>query len=265
VYRFLATPRWLGFAVLAVVLATVMVGLGDWQLHRYHERAAINARIDAGGSGPAVAITDVLAAPGAVGRRVGDPPSAAAEWTRVRVSGRYDQRHEIRARGRTVAGQVGFEVLTPLLLADGAAVLVDRGWLPHPPGGALVNPAVPATPGGAVTVVGPIRRPESGADRPAQHSVRRISPATLDLPYPVYGGYLLLDEQTPKADTRLYPIPSDHENAWQNAGYVVQWWAFAAMMLIGYGILARREAHPPAGAAHLAGSDPGRLAVSDNR
>ena len=55
-YRFLATPRWLGLAALALLLATVMVGLGNWQLQRYHARAAINARIDAGGSGPAVPI-----------------------------------------------------------------------------------------------------------------------------------------------------------------------------------------------------------------
>src|SRR4051794_19675294 len=33
VYRFLLTPRWLGFAALIVLLAAVMAGLGDWQLH----------------------------------------------------------------------------------------------------------------------------------------------------------------------------------------------------------------------------------------
>jgi cytochrome oxidase assembly protein ShyY1 len=245
VYRFLATPRWLGLAALSIVLAVVMVGLGDWQLHRYHERAAINARIDAGNSGPSRPITSVLPAPGGAGGRVGPAPSAAAEWTRVQLTGRYDHSHEFLARGRTVDGSVGFEVLTPLLLTDGTAVLVDRGWLPPPPGGALVQPEVPAAPTGGVSVVGPLRKPESGADKPVQHSVRRISPATLNLPYPVYGGYVMLDEQTPKADSRLTPVPSDHENAWQNAGYVVQWWAFAALTLFGYGYLARREAHPP--------------------
>jgi cytochrome oxidase assembly protein ShyY1 len=75
------------------------------------------------------------------------------------------------------------------------------------------------------------------------HSVRRIAPASLSLPYPVYGGYVMLDEQTPAADSRFTPVPADHENAWQNAGYVVQWWAFAALTLVGYGYLARREAH----------------------
>jgi cytochrome oxidase assembly protein ShyY1 len=252
VYRFLATPRWLGYAVLALLLAVIMAGLGRWQLHRYHQRAAINARIDAGAGGPAVPITEALPAPPGTGRRVGPAPSADAEWTRVRAVGRYDRDHEFLARNRTVNGEVGFEVLTPLLLADGAAVLVDRGWLAHPPGGALVEPEVPVPPTGEVTVIGPIRRPESGADRPDRRSVRRISPATLPLPYRVYGGYLLLDRQVPAADRRLTAIPPDHENAWQNAGYVVQWWAFAVMVLVGYVYLARREAHPP-----LADSRPG--------
>ena len=40
-------------------------------------------------------------------------------------------------------------------------------------------------------------------------------------------------------------IPADHENAAMNAGYVVQWWAFALLTLAGYVYLARREAHPP--------------------
>jgi cytochrome oxidase assembly protein ShyY1 len=244
VYRFLLTPRWLGLAALALLLAAVMVGLGDWQLHRYHERAAINDRIAAGGSGPSVPISRVLAAPTGTGHVVGRAPSAAAEWTRVQLAGRYDQSHEILARGRTVEGSVGYEVLTPLRLADGTAVLVDRGWVPPPDGGALARPEVPAAPTGEVTVVGPLRRPESSPDRPADGSVRRISPARLGLPYPTYGGYVMLDEQTPAADKRLTPVPPETENAWQNAGYVVQWWAFALLTLFGYGYMAYREAHP---------------------
>ncbi|WP_338090674.1 SURF1 family protein [Planosporangium thailandense] len=243
-YRFLATPRWLGLAALSLLLAAVMVGLGDWQLHRYHERSAINARIDAGSSGPAVPITRVLPAPGGAHGQVGPPPSNTREWTRIQVTGHYDPAHEHLARGRSVNGQVGFEVLTPLMLDDGSAVLVDRGWLPPPTtGGALDKPQVPAAPTGQVTVVGPLHRPESGADRPVDGMVRRVSPATLSLPYPVYGGYVTLDHQTPPADARFTAIPSEHENAWQNAGYVVNWWAFAILTLFGYGYLARREAH----------------------
>ncbi len=37
-YRFLLTPRWLGFLALALVAATVMVLLGNWQHGRYELR-----------------------------------------------------------------------------------------------------------------------------------------------------------------------------------------------------------------------------------
>jgi cytochrome oxidase assembly protein ShyY1 len=247
VYRFLATPRWLGFAALMLLLAVIMVGLGDWQLHRYRERAAINDRIDAAATATPRPLAAVVPAPRTA--PVGPRPPDSAEWSRVQVSGVYDAGREILARGRTVGGGVGFEVLTPLVLPDGGAVVVDRGWLPAPPGGALVAPQVPVAPAGTVTVVGRIRLPESGADHPVtfdgRPSVRRIAPARLTaaVPYPLFDAYVTLDSQTPAADGRFTAIPTDHENAWQNAGYVVQWWAFAALTAFGYIRLARREAH----------------------
>ena len=42
-------------------------------------------------------------------------------------------------------------------------------------------------------------------------------------------------------------VPVGHTNNWQNFGYVVQWWLFAAMALFGYGWVARREARRAAG------------------
>jgi cytochrome oxidase assembly protein ShyY1 len=253
VYHFLATPRWLGLAALTVLLALIMVGLGDWQLHRYRARSEINARIDAAASAPPASLAAALPPPGVGPGRAGPRPPARVEWTRVRVTGRYDAGHEVLARGRTVSDAVGYEVLTPLVLDDGSAVLVDRGWLPPPPGGALVAPAVPAPPTGVVAVTGRVRLPESRADAPISRTgrpeVRRISPARIapGLPYPVYGAYLTLEEQTPAADAAFTAVPPDHQNAWQNAGYVVQWWAFAALTLVGYGYLARREADARSG------------------
>lgn len=243
VYRFLLTPRWLGYAALTLVLAAIMVALGFWQLARYHQHSAVNARVAAAAAAPPVPMTSVL--------KIGSRPAADQAWTKVTVSGRYDAAHEVLARGRTVDGAVGFEVVTPLVLSDGSAVLVDRGWVPPAPGGAVARPNVPPAPSGQVTVVGRVHLPESRADRPSQAEgrteVRRISPATLaaTVPHPLYGGYVVMDKQQPPADQAFVAIPSDHENAWQNAGYVVQWWMFAALTLVGFGWGARREAQGP--------------------
>ncbi len=77
--------------------------------------------------------------------------------------------------------------------------------------------------------------------------VRRISPAALAaaFDYPLHGGYVVLDSQQPAADPKFTSIPSDHQNSWMNAGYVVQWWAFALLTVVGFGYLARREAQGP--------------------
>jgi cytochrome oxidase assembly protein ShyY1 len=245
VYRFLLTRRWLGFAALMLALAATMVGLGSWQLSRYHERNAINARIDAATRAQPVPLTQILSPD--------QPPPAGTAWTRVSVTGRYDQPHEIFARDRSVNDAVGYEVLIPLVLPDGSAILVDRGWLPPASSGAtMAPPAVPAAPGGDVTVVGRIHLPESRADSPrsvdSRTEVRRIAPVQLAaaVPRPLYGGYLLLDSQRPVPnDTAFVTIPSDHQDATMNAGYVVQWWAFALITLAGFGWAARREALGP--------------------
>src|SRR5215217_3113921 len=113
-----------------------MVLLGLWQLDRYYERTAINDRVAAGESGAAEPVAAVLPA-------AGTPVPEAAHWRRVTAAGTYDSAHELLVRNRTVDGRLGFEVLTPLVLDDGSAVLVDRGWIPPNPAGPTVAPAVP--------------------------------------------------------------------------------------------------------------------------
>jgi len=145
VYRFLATPRWLGLAALTIAAIVIMILLGQWQLDRYRERSAINARVEAAATATPVPVGSVLAPPEVGG---GPPPPEDRAWTRVTVTGVYDPTGEILVRGRTVAGRVGFEVITPLRVADGSAVLVDRGWVPAAPEGPTARPSVPpAVPG----------------------------------------------------------------------------------------------------------------------
>ncbi|MFG3599370.1 SURF1 family cytochrome oxidase biogenesis protein [Micromonospora chersina] len=253
-YRFLLTPRWLGYLALTLVAAAVMVFLGNWQLDRYRGRTAINERIDAGATMTPAPLHDALPAPTGGPGTAGPAPEDRLTWTRVTATGRYDSANLVLVRGRTVDNTVGFEVLTPLVLADGSAVLVDRGWIPPVPGGnATAQPPVPAAPTGEVTVTGRLVSSESGGGavdrRDGKLETRRISIPRLarQLPYPVSGGYVLLDQQTPAADPAFQAVPIGHTNNWQNFGYVVQWWLFAGMSLVGYGWVARREARRLAG------------------
>ncbi|RKN42165.1 SURF1 family protein [Micromonospora endolithica] len=239
-----------------------MVLLGNWQLDRYHGRTEINERIDAGQRMAPVPLRDALATPPGGPGSLGPAPAEEKTWTKATATGRYDASNVILVRGRSVERRVGFEVLTPLVLADGTAVLVNRGWIPPAPGGdATAQPAVPATPSGEVTVAGRVRTGEEGAGavtrRDGRLESRRIDLPRLarELPYPVHGGYLLLDEQTPTADPAFVAVPVGHANNWQNLGYVVQWWIFAVMSLFGYGWAARREARRRSGALGEASAD----------
>jgi cytochrome oxidase assembly protein ShyY1 len=273
VYRFLLTPRWLGLSALMLALAGAMVGLGTWQLHRYQERTAINAQIDAAGRVAPAQLRATLPPPrGPAGTAPPAPPAGAA-WIRVTATGRYDREHELLARGRVIDGRVGYEVLTPLVLDDGAAVLVDRGWVSPAPGGATALPRVPAAPSGPVTVTGRVHLSESRAGvidrREGRIEVRRISMRQLapELPYPIYGAYVLLDSQEPPTEAGLEAIPVSHENSWQNGGYVAQWWIFALLTVAGLIWLIRREARTTAGfdaeVRELAAGDRGRPGSAD--
>ncbi|WP_246002155.1 SURF1 family protein [Allorhizocola rhizosphaerae] len=221
----LLTRRWLGLLCLTVIAAGVMVMLGRWQWGRYEERSAINARIDASQSAAPVAYSP-----------------AVPEWTRVTLSGQYDGNLEILVRNRTVQGRVGFEVLTPLVLEDGSAVLVDRGWVPPHPNGPTADPEVPPAPGGLVTLTGRVRASESGARVQlinGSWQARRVGVGEIasKLPYRVAPTYVLADDEY----TELVPIPSSRENDWLNLGYAIQWWIFAAGSFFALYWLARRE------------------------
>jgi cytochrome oxidase assembly protein ShyY1 len=225
VLRLFFTRRWLGFLCLTVAAAAVMVTLGRWQWERYELRSDINARISAGMSAAPV-----------------DYAAGMKEWTRVSVTGEFDPNLEILVRNRTVEGKNGYEVVTPLLLADGTAVLVDRGWVPPHPSGPVEKPAVPPAPSGTVTISGRIRATESDPRvelRDGQWQARRIGVPEIasKLPYRVAPGYVTADDDS----TDLVPIPVSKQNDWLNFGYAFQWWIFAAGSFFAYFWLLRRE------------------------
>jgi cytochrome oxidase assembly protein ShyY1 len=251
VYGFLLTPRWIGWLALTLAAATVMSLLGFWQLHRYEERSEINSRIEAADVADPAPLAQLLDTPGP-GQQVGPAAPGETGWAMVDATGRFDDTYEVLVRGRTVSGRVGFEVVTPLVLPDGSAVLVNRGWVPPAEGGAAAAPEVPPPPAGEVTVVGRVRFSESGPRPVDLHQgylqTRRINLDAIapHLPYPLYGAFLQMESPS---DPGLTTLPVRRENAWLNGGYAVQWWIFAAMALAGFGWFVRREAHRPESAA----------------
>jgi surfeit locus 1 family protein len=113
----------------------VLVALGTWQIERLAWKRDLIARREAH-----------LVAP------VEPLPANAKDWRSwdfrpVVVHGEF--RHDLEQLFGVAAidGQVGHHVLTPLVRQDGAAVLVDRGWVPadraHPAARREGQPAGP--------------------------------------------------------------------------------------------------------------------------
>lgn len=140
--------------VATVVCVALLVGLGVWQLRRLAWKEALIAAVEA----------RAHAAP------VGAPPEsewprldpADYEYKRVRLSGVFDGSRQVTVfralsepRGRY--GGPGYLVMTPLKLADGATVLIDRGFVPD----AQKAAADDGLGGGATTVVGLMRASET--------------------------------------------------------------------------------------------------------
>jgi len=115
-------------AAATLIGLAVLIGLGVWQLKRLAWKEALIAAVETRALAPPVEIP----APDQWARL--NPRDY--EYRHVRVSGVYDYAHEalvFRAlsepRGRY--GGPGYLVMTPLRLAGGGSVLVNRGFVPE--------------------------------------------------------------------------------------------------------------------------------------
>jgi len=251
VYRFLFRPKWLLFLAGCIAVAVLFVNLGLWQLDRLDQRHAQNDRVRASRHAEPADPATVFSTTAA--------PAKRDHYRQVGAVGRYDSAHEYLVRGRTVNDRAGLYVLTPLTTGDGTTLLVVRGWVASSSAGADVAPDFPAPPSGEVTVVGRVRAPEKGILQQTKvgrfDAVKRISVGRLasELDRPTYLGYLELVSQQPAADEKLVLIPEPPVEEGPHLAYAVQWFLFAGMLFVGYGIYARREEQgllsPPAAPA----------------
>ncbi|MGH3343160.1 MAG: SURF1 family cytochrome oxidase biogenesis protein [Carbonactinosporaceae bacterium] len=237
-YRFLLRPRWIALHLLVLVTVPAFVRLGMWQLDRFEEERAASTLLQENRALEPVPVAQLV--------RPGQRVDAGDEWRRVTVRGRYDAERELVVRNRSYRGQIGFYALTPLVTAGGAALVVQRGWVPAGET-ARTRPDVPAPPDGTVELTGYLRRSEPAADEgpmPAGQVARIALPGLAHrLPYPLYGGYVALTAQRPTTDPAPARVPpEDFSGGWQNLAYAVQWPLFAAIGVAGWGLLVRREA-----------------------
>ncbi len=220
----------LALATVAGVVLTARLGL--WQLDRAAQKSALQAQLEARGHLPPIDSVAVLAA---------TAEAALAQHQRpVRLAGRWSAAHTVYLDNRPMNGHAGFYVLTPLLLGDGSAVLVQRGWVPRDFQDRGRVAPVP-TPDGEVLVHGRIAPPPARLYEFAADEGGRIR-QNLDL-----DGFAretglalrplsLLQTEAPAGAgdglQRDWPAPA--LGTAKNQGYAVQWFALAALMVALY-------------------------------
>jgi surfeit locus 1 family protein len=237
----LTRPRWLIAHVVIVGLAAGFGFLGLWQLDRHSQRIEEN-RI--GGERMALA-------PIELDRLLDSEPLQRLEFRRVTVTGAFMPEDEVLVRSQVHLGTAGFHVITPLATEDGRGVLVNRGWVPFTLGTTPVVEAPP--PDGVVTIEGWVRMSQQ---RPAAGVVENPGRLTIISRVDVER----LREQTPLDLAPVYVVMSGtrgelpeplREPRFDDNGphlaYAIQWFGFAAVGLVGYVFLLRRQIRQPAG------------------
>jgi cytochrome oxidase assembly protein ShyY1 len=232
------TPRWIAFTVVVLVLAGVFVQLGRWQLHRLDERHQRNA----------ITRSNIAAAPAGLGEVLGPDRTVQREneWRRVVVTGRYDPAHQIVIRYRNVKDRPGFEIVTPLVLTDGTAILVDRGFVPRDRNNSQVPSGVPDPASGEVTVTGRLRKSERGESQavtPVDGHARLINAHAIAAAtgLRLADGYLTADEQVPPPGAGLTGLPLPELDSGPHFFYALQWFFFALLALGGLVYFARED------------------------
>ena len=205
-------------------------GSGSWRGSRSGERTT--PRSSASGRADPLLITT------GVGRGTVDV------YTPVRASGEFDPAHEVLVFGRSLEGEPGHLVVTPLVFDDGTAALVIRGWVPFDHQTAPVADAEPPT--GELTIHGFLVPDEGdGSATPDEHGVIArldVQGIRSSLPYPVLPLPIQLTQQAqPQASDLPVPIPPEVLSEGPHLSYAIQWFTFATIAVVGAVILLRRE------------------------
>lgn len=235
------TRRLVAFVALAVVLGAIFVRLGIWQLDRRTERRALNAGLSAQlGRGP-VPIIELLAESDAANRRAS-------------VAGTPDHANEIIVTGRSRSGSPGVHILTPIRLPGrDTAVLVNRGWVYSADAATVDLNRWLETRTSFTGFTQRMSRAEAVATAPRGRAVRQLSYPGISrlLPYPVHDIVLVAQDSATGHNTPVR-LEAPLLNDGPHLSYAIQWFAFAAIALVGAAVVVRRARHATRDGAQLA-------------
>ena len=217
--------------VAAIVVIAATASLGKWQYNRAAQKDALQAQLSAARSESALPLKSA--------RDV----DRSMRYRRVEAGGTFDASRQIWLDNRTYKGTAGYYVLTPLRLADGTHVIVNRGWVTAARLRDTIPPAPP--PSGEVQVSGALNLPPPSFLALSSANVQGSVWQNLDLD--AYTAAQRIDiaplviEQSPGASDGLvrdWPVPDFGRGT--NISYMWQWWSFGMLALVFWVVLGVR-------------------------
>ncbi len=223
--------------VVGVLAAALFLRLGVWQLDRLAQRRARNAQLEARLTSPPIRLAD----PG-----VPALPTDSLSYRSAQARGTFDFARQLVVMARARRGAPGVHVVTPLMLAESLAVLVERGWVPSADARGVDLRALAEPESAEVSGVLVVMPREVAAPSPASwpRYVRSPDPLALQAAYP----YRLLPvvlrrDELPRALPPAFsPVPLPERGDGPHLSYALQWFAFAVIAVVGSIAVYRRTA-----------------------
>ena len=205
--------------IVMLLLVSVFVKLGFWQLYRASEKQRIEEEIKQLNNLPPLILNEVI------------------------VTGKYLHEQNIFLDGKKYKNNIGYEVLTPLLIdgTENLQVFINRGWVKMNGNGEKL-PAV-YTPRGKIKINGTIAFP-------AEPPFIKIPSANVERNWGSRWPFLDIDYYTAQHDVKALPFfiqqSAEDKNSFirqwpvfdakyfMHIGYAIQWFVFAVITVLVY-------------------------------
>lgn len=220
--------------IATAVFAAVCVRLGAWQLHRLHERRAFNAQLTARLAASPVDVTLLPA------------DTALGHYRRVVARGVFDYSRQVVLTARSSLGSPGVHVLTPVRLADGTYVVVNRGWV-YAPDAITIDATRWREHADDTVTVGGYAETWAGRERvplpDSQRAVRALDSLRVAslIGAAIRPYYVAQTSDSTAAEDRPVRLGEPVLADGSHKGYAIQWFSFALVALIGGTLLVREE------------------------
>ena len=243
IIRAIFSRQWMLATLLVIAGGALCVRLGIWQLDRLEQRRAFNAHVESMWAAEPITLN-------------GQPAEdlTTMEYRAVEVSGMYDFENQIALRNRYFQDEYGYHLLTPLLLDDGSAVLVDRGWIPAD-GNDSPSDWRKYDQSGLVTLQGQIRLGQAKPDlggvpdptlTPEQTRLDFWNIVNLEriqgqVPYPLLNIFVQPNVDPGDAEPPIPYQPDIELTEGSHQGYAIQWFTYATILVLGYPFFVRQQ------------------------